>query len=78
MPQQTPENKRGVYRINPKTGLGEIVSPNVRERDLKSPDKGKQKAGERIKISTGNTRIGKLLAGGFRGGLGGGGMNWQD
>ena len=67
MPQMTPENKRGVYRVNPSTGLGEIVSPNVRERDLKSPDKGKKKAETRIKISTGNTRIGKLAGGGLGG-----------
>jgi hypothetical protein len=71
----TPENKRGVYRVSPSTGLGEIVSPNVRERDLKSPDKGKKKAETRIKISTGKTRIGNM-AGGARGGMAGG-MNWQ-
>jgi len=69
MPQMTPENKRGVYRTSPLTGLGEIVSPNVRERDLKSPDKGKKKAGERIKISTGKTRIGNLAGGGIGGGM---------
>jgi hypothetical protein len=63
----TPENKRGVYRTSPSTGLGEIVSPNVRERDLKSPDKGKFKAETRIKISTGKTRIGKLAGGGAGG-----------
>jgi hypothetical protein len=66
------------YRINQlKLALGKsAISECKAERDLKSPDKGKQKAGERIKISTGNTRIGKL-AGGLRGGIGGGGMNWQ-
>ncbi len=63
----TPENKRGVYRVSPSTGLGEIVSPNVRERDLKSPDKGKKKAETRIKISTGNTRIGNMAGGGIGG-----------
>ena len=63
----TPENKRGVYRVSPSTGLGEIVSPNVRERDLKSPDKGKKKAETRIKISTGNTRIGNMAGGGMGG-----------
>jgi hypothetical protein len=67
MPQMTPENKRGVYRVSPSTGLGEIVSPNVRERDLKSPDKGKKKAETRIKISTGNTRIGNMAGGGIGG-----------
>jgi hypothetical protein len=67
MPQMTPENKRGVYRVSPSTGLGEIVSPNVRERDLKSPDKGKKKAETRIKISTGNTRIGNMAGGGMGG-----------
>lgn len=67
MPQQTPDNKRGVYRTSPSTGLGEIVSPNVRERDLKSPDKGKKKAETRIKISTGGTRIGNMAGGGLGG-----------
>ena len=69
MPQKTPENKRGVYRTSPSTGLGEIVSPDIRERDLKSPDKGKKKAETRIKISTGNTRIGNLAGGGLGGGM---------
>ena len=69
MPQMTPENKRGVYRKNPSTGLGEIVSQDIRERDLKSPDKGKKKAETRIKISTGNTRIGNLAGGGLGGGM---------
>ena len=67
MPQTTPETKRGGYRTSPPTGRGEIVSPNVRERDLKSPDKGKKKAETRIKISTGNTRIGNLAGGGIGG-----------
>jgi hypothetical protein len=40
-----PKIKEGFIepKVTIKLVLGEIVSPNVRERDLKSPDKGKSK-----------------------------------
>ena len=47
-----------------------------RQRAKDAGKKYKSPAKKTVKIISGTTRIGKL-AGGLRGGIGGGGMNWQ-
>jgi hypothetical protein len=72
-----PSYARGYGRNNPSNNEWEVVSKDIFERDVKSPDKGKKKAESRKVINTnpvpGKTRIGNLARGG--GAVGGG---WMD